>query len=860
MFESHFGLKSNPFGAKAKAGGVFVGPRQIEMIGRIQNGLRSQDAVITVTGTVGVGKTTLITRALEQMSPGRTAAWVGRMQLGAEDLVELLLAGFGIKSKSKGPVRRYAAFRRLMQIQADAGAQVAIIVEDAHRIGVDALDELEALTAADGTDTAGANVILMGQPHLGEFLGAPELARLAQRTRLRQTIDAFSAPEVQGYLKHVVRHAGGDFDKLFDAGTVEIVHRATGGIPRMINTLCAAALTAAMEAGSRRVSAAQIEQVAVEAFGYDPSQFPPLEKAAAPEPTPAVEPQPPVDEDAESALPKAARNVVVESGRYPDPDAPAPAVAADPEPVELDAQLPADVAEPTPAADVAEDTTATEFPDAVAAADAAEEADAPAVTVDEAASVPADAASTIDQPAPEVDVPDVPEPGAKAEAHAPQPEPEIAEEDIPELIDDTQPELAKLDEATLGAAAAAGDDVPKLTETVAAKAATAANEDTAEETADDAESTAKQKKPDARDFAEQAAIAAARDAQDAAAEIAASAADNEPEPEYGLDDVLAPDNDSTNMMEALTPDLESVAAELPAADSAPADEPSLPTLSDSMRIDTPAAQTTAPAEAPAPAAKATPEAPAAPPPAVELPEITLDKALEAKAESNPKYEKFAEEISKANSLEDISELMAETLFGDEDLDRIAAEVAASRPTEPGEGAADQPAAKADAPAADLPPAARQPKIDPVATGEIELTLEMDDASAKEPPSAVPAASAAEPQPPAAKAPPKPAAPPKSVDVPAPQPDESHGLRESVAMRIEMLNKLKGGSGEAPAPKAPAASPQPSKPESIEEQITTSMTATLKALKATKPVEDTDDEADEKDGKKSGLFSRFRRSS
>jgi type II secretory pathway predicted ATPase ExeA len=356
MYEAHFGLKSSPFGSKAEGAGVFVGPQQTKIMKSLHKGLSAKDAVVTISGPVGVGKTTIVSRALETISPGRMVAWVGRMPLSAHEVVDLLLAGFGIRKQSKGTIQRFAAFRRLLAERAATGVPVAIVVEDAHRIGSDALGEIEALTAADTGDSTGANIILMGQPGLNDLLSTPDLARLKQRTRLRQSIEALSLAEVSGYLKHCIREAGGDYDTIFEPGVADIVFDCSEGIPRVINTICATALTTAAEENVSRVSAAMMHKVASDAFGYDgpipdtpeapaahlvaenAAVLKPAETAPAMKVTPEPRKEPEIDwekpaavEDmAEEDLPMSARNVVVESGCYPETAASVPNVAAEP--------------------------------------------------------------------------------------------------------------------------------------------------------------------------------------------------------------------------------------------------------------------------------------------------------------------------------------------------------------------------------------------------------------------------------------------------------------------------------------------------------------------------------------------------
>ena len=321
MYEANFGLKNRPFGSKAEGAGVFVGPQQAKIMTSLKQGLVASDAIVTVTGPVGVGKTTILSRALESISPGRMVAWVGRMQLAPDEVLELLLAGFGASRQVKGTIQRFAAFRRLLNERAAAGAQVAIVVEDAMRIGVDALVELEALTAADTGDAGSANIILMGPPELNKLLTTPELARIHQRNRLRQSIDQFSATEVHGYLKHCIREAGGDFDAIFEEGVTDIVNRCSGGIPRIINTLCETALTTAAGSNSKQVSVALMQQVAADAFGFEPDQV----EAAAPNVSPQVATTAPVEPAVQEVKSEPATkseistplpDVMVESGQY----------------------------------------------------------------------------------------------------------------------------------------------------------------------------------------------------------------------------------------------------------------------------------------------------------------------------------------------------------------------------------------------------------------------------------------------------------------------------------------------------------------------------------------------------------------
>jgi general secretion pathway protein A len=905
MYEAHFGLKSRPFGSKAEGTGIFVGPQQMKVISSLHKALAAPDAVVTVTGPVGVGKTTIVSRALESISPGRTAAWVGRMQLSPEEVLELLLAGFGIQGKSKGTIQKFTAFRRLLGNQAAAGARVAIIVEDAQKISPGALAELEAMTAADNGDTASANIILMGQPGLNQLLSTPELARMKQRNRLRQSVEAFSLAEVTGYLKHSIREAGGQYDAIFDEGVADIVYACSEGIPRVINTMCATALETAAEEGSARITAALMHQVAVDAFGYDgpiPDALPTVVEAkAAAEPVP-VETKPETTPVASEAKPEITP-VASETKTEPKPE---PVAAPKPEAMSAQACEPELDREPAAAAGTevpAEvETTAQQteaapkLPENATAEERAEDELPPTARnlVVESGRYPVIPESAVESAEPAAPVFE----SASVDSIKDD-EPDL---EIPELINDTQPELNRLevpDEP--GEPAPVVEDAPKEK-----TGSTAVMEKLPEALA------AKAEKPES-------AIDEPR---------SASVSGDDEEADFDLDAALSIDAGETNVMRGITPNLDTLAAEPRAQRPAPEPKPTvkteaesrpepapgftiaqveaenelpslddLPTLSDSMRVDVDkevgraqeleAKNTPAPEAPAAPVAKTSPaaEVPAAPvaktrpapiaqvseltariatldpssrdgevdaleaaldaakksdfaamtspgsAPAVNssaeqdlpdlIPEITLDKVLPDQPDNDEELQKLAAEIGNASSLEDMSDMMAETLFGSQAFEKIAAAVVANPP--------------ADHELADAPPEGPSPV-------KLELEAELDPS-------------------------PTPGAANDTVE-----PDEGEvALKESVALRIDMLNAMKGKVADRPAEKVvlggnglkDTSAPKPNgpQPEPIENQINTSITQTLEALDISKVADKLgDDHTKEKQKKSGGLFSRFRKSS
>ncbi len=304
MYETQFGLNKRPFRALAKGSDVFVGPQTAAAMAGLKKALASPDAIVAVGGPVGVGKSTVVHRALGAIGVDQAIIPVGRMQLGQDEVLELLLEEMGVEIPPS-TVRRFTTFRRQLKKYADDGARVFIVVEDAARLGPDALCELEALTASDSGVSEGANVVLMGDDGLDPALKNPQLARLRQRLRLRQNIAPLTNSELLGYLKHCFRLAGNEFDRVFENGSADVLHRLSGGIPRIANNLVESSLVSAVENKLERVNVAQIKLVASEEYdlslsGEAPSTAVPEPvpvATEAPEPPPVVEAEPETDAD-----------------------------------------------------------------------------------------------------------------------------------------------------------------------------------------------------------------------------------------------------------------------------------------------------------------------------------------------------------------------------------------------------------------------------------------------------------------------------------------------------------------------------------------------------------------------------------
>jgi pSer/pThr/pTyr-binding forkhead associated (FHA) protein len=120
-----------------------------------------------------------------------------------------------------------------------------LIVDEAQNLSKKVLEEIRLLSGIETHKEKVLRIILAGQPELKDTLDMPSLKQLVQRVRLRFHIGPLDKSELREYIDHRLAIAGRDPNDLFAPDTFDLIHRYTGGVPRLINTLCDTALLCA---------------------------------------------------------------------------------------------------------------------------------------------------------------------------------------------------------------------------------------------------------------------------------------------------------------------------------------------------------------------------------------------------------------------------------------------------------------------------------------------------------------------------------------------------------------------------------------------------------------------------------------
>src|SRR5437762_4712195 len=241
MYKTYYGLKENPFNVNPDPRYLFMTPEFEEAFSGLTYGIQTRKGIISLTGEVGTGKTTLVNRLLDwlQQHRGKTA-FLFNSRMNSVQLFDFVLAEFGIACDSQSKSNRLMKLNQWLLDRFRAGETAILIIDEAQNLTFPVLEEIRMLTNLETSTQKLLQIVLSGQPELEEKLKLPELRQLRQRLMLRCNTRPLTKQPPHDYVCERLRIAGASTSgqPIFSAKATEIVHLYSLGIPRVINLLC----------------------------------------------------------------------------------------------------------------------------------------------------------------------------------------------------------------------------------------------------------------------------------------------------------------------------------------------------------------------------------------------------------------------------------------------------------------------------------------------------------------------------------------------------------------------------------------------------------------------------------------------
>ena len=260
MYLKYFGLRELPFTITPDTGFFMNRAGYQDALNVLLIALRSGEGFVKVTGEVGVGKTLLCRKLINSLDGNYVTAYIYNPYLQPETLLYAIADEIGVEYEPT--INRHILEKNitaaLLDIHAN-GKQMILCLDEAQAMPIKTLEVIRLLTNIETEKKKLIQVVLFGQPELDTVLEHPSIRQLKQRITYSYKLLPLNRAALGKYVQHRLVVAGGNGNNLFSNTILNQLHKASGGVPRLVNILSHKSLLAAYGDGSRSIKSRHMQ-------------------------------------------------------------------------------------------------------------------------------------------------------------------------------------------------------------------------------------------------------------------------------------------------------------------------------------------------------------------------------------------------------------------------------------------------------------------------------------------------------------------------------------------------------------------------------------------------------------------------
>ena len=241
MYDSFYGLTEKPFSISTDPRYLWCSETHNEALANLKYGVMERNGFVVLTGDIGTGKTTLVNALLKTLSNDVLIANINHPCLETTEFLTLVAKTFDPSVMVAGQSDLLLFFSSFLKKVHNEGKIALLIVDEAHRLSAELLEEIRLLSNIEQDGTRLLNIIFTGQKELKPILSSPGCRALQQRITLYYEIQLLSQEETAKYVGHRL-NVSGKKGQLFTPSALQRIYAFSCGNPRLINILCDRAL------------------------------------------------------------------------------------------------------------------------------------------------------------------------------------------------------------------------------------------------------------------------------------------------------------------------------------------------------------------------------------------------------------------------------------------------------------------------------------------------------------------------------------------------------------------------------------------------------------------------------------------
>ena len=274
MYLEHFGLDEPPFRITPVTVFFFSGANRGEILDALIYSLNEAEGIIKVSGEVGSGKTMLCRMLLERLPKHVETIYLANPSLSREEMLYAIADALGLSIDGKRVGLVMHGIQNKLEEKAREGKRVVVLVDEAHAMPLDTLEELRLLYNLQIGNAKLLQIILFGQPELNAKLDKPNMRQLKDRIVHHFQMQPLSRNTLENYLMFRMRAAGYHGPDIFSPSAIKLIADASNGLMRRINILADKSLLAAFVEDTHNIEARHVQAAMRDSEITLPRSFP----------------------------------------------------------------------------------------------------------------------------------------------------------------------------------------------------------------------------------------------------------------------------------------------------------------------------------------------------------------------------------------------------------------------------------------------------------------------------------------------------------------------------------------------------------------------------------------------------------
>jgi putative secretion ATPase (PEP-CTERM system associated) len=260
-YKDLFHFKHKPFELTPDPEFFYLSQIHKKALTYLNYGIKSRVGFIILTGEIGSGKTTIIKTLLKNFHSNIVVSKVANTKVTFEQLLRLINEDFALAVDKTDKVALLRDLNDFLISQYAQGKQCVLIIDEAQNLTIDHLEEIRLLSNLETDKEKLLQIILSGQPELKKLLASPQLNQLRQRIAISFHLSPLTKDDTEAYIRHRISVVGNPERIEFENGAMDLIHRFSRGIPRLINILCDFIFLTAYTEQTHRIHTAMVGEI-----------------------------------------------------------------------------------------------------------------------------------------------------------------------------------------------------------------------------------------------------------------------------------------------------------------------------------------------------------------------------------------------------------------------------------------------------------------------------------------------------------------------------------------------------------------------------------------------------------------------